>query len=148
MSPVRKLDIKEIESLLNNILNIKAPPVARCRLLSSGLSPNHAINIAEDISGHKECLGCGNCIDVCPVLARESSRLQLTEQRSSMALENTVGEDCDQCYACVISCPQVDVALKHYVVNHRVIETISRLSQNLGDEDDLDLLYEETASPE
>ena len=93
-------DVKEIEGILNKILNTHSPPVGRCRLLSSGFSPAHALNIAEDISGHKECLGCGNCIDVCPFLFREPSRREKTEQRTSMALESIVGEDCDLCYAC------------------------------------------------
>ncbi|MCJ7743753.1 MAG: 4Fe-4S binding protein, partial [Dehalococcoidales bacterium] len=88
-------DVKQIEGILNEILNTKSPPVGRCRLLSSGFSPTHALNITEDIVGHKECLGCGNCVDVCPFLAREPSRRDKTEQRTSMALESTVGEDCD-----------------------------------------------------
>ena len=85
-------DVKEIEGTLNEILNTKSPPVGRCRLLSSGFSPTHALNITEDISGHKECLGCGNCIDICPFLFREPSRREKTDQRTSMALESTVGE--------------------------------------------------------
>ncbi|MFC2021464.1 4Fe-4S binding protein, partial [Chloroflexota bacterium] len=74
-------DVKEIETTLNDILSIKSPPVGRCRLLSSGFSPTHALNISEDISGHKECLGCGNCVDICPFLSREPSRREKTEQR-------------------------------------------------------------------
>lgn len=58
-----QVDVKEIEPVLNQILNTKAPPVARCRLLSSGFSPGHALNIIENIAGHKECLACGNCVD-------------------------------------------------------------------------------------
>jgi len=138
-------DVKEIETVLNDILNTKSPPVARCRLLSSGFSPQHALNIAEDISGHKECLACGNCIDICPFLAREPYRRDRTEQRTSMALENVVGEDCDQCDACVLVCPQVDTTIKHYVVNHRMAEVMSRLEERIAEEDepDLDLYLEE-----
>ena len=141
-------DVKEIEGILNKILNTHSPPVGRCRLLSSGFSPAHALNIAEDISGHKECLGCGNCIDACPFLFREPSRLEKTEQRTSMALESTVGEDCDLCYACVLAWPQVDTTIKNYVVNRRMVEVMSRLEQRIGDEDepDLDLFLEEVIS--
>ncbi len=138
-------DAKEIEEVLNEVLGTKSPPVGRCRLLSSGFSPGHALNITEDISGHKECLGCGNCIDICPFLFREPSRREKTEQRTSMALESIVGADCDQCDACILVCPQVDTTIKNYVVNHRMVEVMSRLGQRLGDENepDLDLFLEE-----
>ena len=65
-----------------------------------------------------------------------------------MALESIVGEDCDQCDACILVCPQVDTTIKHYVVNHRMIEVMSRLEQRIGDEDalDLDLFLEEAVS--
>ena len=144
--PLREqTDVKEVETILNKILNISSPPVARCRLLSSGFNPGHALNIAEDIAGHKECLGCGSCIDICPFLFREPSRREKTEQRTSMALETTVGADCDQCDACVLACPQVDTTIKNYIVNRRMIEVMSRLEQRIGDEDepDLDLFTEE-----
>lgn len=147
--PLRvQTDVNEIEHILNQILNTHSPPVGRCRLLSSGFSPTHALNITEDISGHKECLGCGDCIDICPILQREPSRREKTEQRTSMALESIVGEDCDQCDACILVCPQVDTTIKNYVVNHRMIEVMSRLEQRIGDEDelDLDLFLEEAIS--
>jgi len=134
-----QVNVKEIESILNEILNTKSPPVARCRLLSSGFNPGHALNITEDITGHKECIGCGNCIDICPFLFREPYRRDKTEQRTSMALESTVGGDCDQCYACVLVCPQVDTTIKHYVINRRLVEVMSRLDQRIGDDEDLDL---------
>jgi ferredoxin len=138
-------DVKEIEGILHEILSIASPPVARCRLLSSGFSPTHALEVAEDLAGVKACLGCGNCIDICSLLAREPKRREKTEQRTSMALENLVGEDCDRCYACVLSCPQVDTTIKHYIVNRRMIEVMSRLQERIGDEDepDLDLYWEE-----
>ncbi len=144
--PLRiQTDVNEIEYILNRILNTNSPPVGRCRLLSSGFNPGHALNIVEDISGHKECIGCGNCIDICPILFREPSRHEKTEQRTSMALESMVGEDCDLCNACVLVCPQVDTTIKNYVVNRRMIEVMSRLEQRIGDEDepDLDLFLEE-----
>jgi ferredoxin len=142
-------NIKEIEGILNEILNTHSPPVGRCRLLSSGFSPAHALNIDEDISGHKECLGCGNCVDICPFLFREPSRREKTEQRTSMALESAVGADCDLCYACILVCPQVDTTIKHYVVNRRLVEVMSRLEGRIGDEDelDLDLFLEEAIGP-
>ena len=144
--PLRiQTNVEEVEAILNTVLNTKSPPVGRCRLLSSGFSPGHALNIAEDISGHKECLGCGNCIDICPFLFREPSRREKTEQRTSMALESIVGEDCDQCDACILVCPQVDTTIKNYVINRRMVEVMSRLEQRIGDEDglDLDLFLEE-----
>lgn len=144
--PLRKQqDVRNIEPIINEVLNTKSPPVGRCRLLSSGFSPTHALNISEDIAGHKECLGCGNCIDICPVLAREPGRREKTEQRTSMALEATVADACDQCGACVMVCPQVDTTLKNYLVNNRMLEVMARLEQHLGDENepDLDLFLEE-----
>jgi len=138
--PLRvQTDVKDIENILNHILNINSPPVARCRLLSSGFGPSHTLKITESIVGHKECLGCGNCIDICPILAREASRRDKTAQRTSMALETIVGEDCDQCDSCVLVCPQVDTTIKNYIVNHRLLEMMSRLEQRIGDEDELDL---------
>ena len=141
-------DVKEIEGILNQIMNTHLPPVARCRLLSSGFGPSHALNIIEDITGHKECLACGNCIDACPFLFREPSRSEKTEQRTSMALETIVGEDCDQCDACILVCPLVDTTIKNYVVNFRMVEVMSRLEQRIGDEEepDLDLFLEEVVS--
>jgi Fe-S-cluster-containing hydrogenase component 2 len=90
-------------------------------------------------------LACGNCIDICPFLAREASRRDKTEQRTSMALESIVGADCDQCDACILVCPQVDTTIKNYVINRRMVEVMSRLEQRIGDEDepDLDLFLEE-----
>jgi len=141
-------DVKEIEAVLHEILSTASPPVARCRLLSSGFSAGHALDVAEDLAGVKACLGCGNCIDICPVLAREPRRRERTEQRTSMALENLVGEDCDRCYACVLACPQVDTTIKNYIVNRRMIEVMSRIQEHIGDEEepDLDLFLEEAVS--
>ncbi len=121
----RDLDPQKI-NVLNVILDIKEPPVARCRLLSNGIEPYHRLYLTNGVSidGDKACIGCGNCVDSCPILRREPERRQQTTQRTSMALEITVSEDCEQCYACVLSCPQVDTALKDYVVEDRVIEVI------------------------
>jgi ferredoxin len=144
--PLRnQTDVKDVEGILHSILSTLSPPVARCRLLSSGFSAGHALDVSENLAGTKACLGCGNCIDVCPVLAREPKRRDKTEQRSSMALENLVAEDCDRCYACVMSCPQVDTTIKHYIVNRRMIDVMSRIHEKIGDEGepDLDLFFEE-----
>ena len=144
--PLRnQTDVKEVEAILHEILSTALPPVARCRLLSSGFSTTHALEVSENLAEVKACLGCGNCIDVCPVLAREPARKEKTEQRTSMALENIVGSDCDRCYACVMVCPQVDTTVKHYVVNRRMIEEMSRIQERIGDENepDLDLFLEE-----
>jgi ferredoxin len=138
-------DVADIEGMLNIVLDSKCPPVARCRLLSSGFPAHHTLKLEEDIVGSPACIGCGNCIDICPVLAREPSRLEKTSQRSSMALETLVGEDCDRCFNCALSCPQVDTTIKHYIVNRHMIEALSRLETRIGDEQepDLDLYVEE-----
>ena len=138
-------DVSEIEAILNAVLGTRLPPVARCRLLSTGFGTSHAFNIAESLRGHKECLGCGNCVDICPFLSREPSRRARTEQRTSMALESIVGEDCDLCSACVLVCPQVDTTIKNYIVNHRMVEVMARVEPRTGDADepDLDLFLEE-----
>ena len=109
----------------DRILAIKEPPVARCRLLSRGMEPYHRLYLpGDDVEGDKACLACGNCVDSCPVLRRDPERLEKTQQRTSFNLENTVAEDCEQCYACVLACPQVDTELKDYIVDEKVIETI------------------------
>jgi NAD-dependent dihydropyrimidine dehydrogenase PreA subunit len=126
--PLRtQTDVHDIERVLNLVLDRPQPPVGRCRLLSSGFAPHHTLKISEDIAGSKACLGCGNCIDICPVLAREPRRRLRTEQRTSLALEALVGEDCDRCYNCVLVCPQVDTTIKHYVVNTRLAEGMAQL---------------------
>ncbi len=109
------------------ILDKKEPPVARFRLLSKGMEPYHRLYLTDaecDITGDKGCLACGNCIDSCPVLRKDPSRFEKTEQRTSFALEACVGEDCEQCYSCVLACPQVDTAYKDYIVDEVVPETI------------------------
>lgn len=109
------------------ILDVKEPPVARFRLLSKGMEPYHRLDIKDegsDITGDKGCLACGNCVDSCPVLRKRPELLDLTEQRTSFALEACVGEDCEQCFSCVLACPQVDTAYKDYIVDEVVPETI------------------------
>jgi ferredoxin len=115
------------KEIADTILKTKEPPVARFRLLSKGMEPYHRLYIAEescDITGDKGCLACGNCIDSCPVLRKDPSRFEKTEQRTSFALESCVGEDCEQCYSCVLACPQVDTAYKDFIVDEVIPETI------------------------
>ncbi len=117
----------EYKDVLNEILDEKDVPVARCRLLSKGFEPYHRLSLDDPllVEGDKGCLACGNCIDSCPVLRKEPERLDdTTVQRTSMALESTVGEDCEQCYSCILACPQVDTSLKDYTVDTRVPEVI------------------------
>lgn len=109
------------------VLKTKEPPVARFRLLSKGMEPYHRLFIndeASDITGDKGCLACGNCVDSCPVLRKDPARYRQTEQRTSFALEACVGEDCEQCYSCVLACPQVDTAYKDFIVDEVIPETI------------------------
>ena len=70
----------------------KNHPLGRARLLSEGMKPYHRLELKEDeITGDQGCLACGNCIDSCPVLRREPERFEDTAQRTSFALESTVG---------------------------------------------------------
>ncbi len=115
------------KEIADEILNTKEPPVARFRLLSKGVEPYHRLYIRDldsDITGDKACLACGNCIDSCPVLRKRPELFELTEQRTSFALEACVGDECEQCYSCVLACPQVDTAYKDYIVDEVVPETI------------------------
>jgi ferredoxin len=125
MSPYFNYEPPGTQKVLDLILDEKLPPVARCRLLSGGMKPYHRLALAEaEVAGDKGCLACGNCIDSCPILRREPERLAKTEQRTSMALESIVAEECEQCYACVLACPQVDTNIKDYVVDTRLPEVI------------------------
>lgn len=126
--PLRnQTDPIRIQSILKMIFAQSRPPVARCRLLSSGLGPAHMLKITEDLAGSKACLGCGCCMDACPVLARDPKRRFRTDSRNSMALETLVGEDCDRCGNCALACPQVDPSLKHYLVQTHLAEGMAEL---------------------
>jgi epoxyqueuosine reductase QueG len=59
-----------------------------------------------------------------------------------------VGTDCDRCYACVMSCPQVDTTLKHYIVKTRTVEQMKHLLERLAPNDDyyLDAFLEEAGN--
>jgi formate hydrogenlyase subunit 6/NADH:ubiquinone oxidoreductase subunit I len=141
----KQSDISLIREILERILDIPESPVPRCRLLSSGFGPSHTLKVRDELTGTRACLGCGNCIDICSLLAREPSRLKRTAQRTSLALETMVGTDCDRCYQCVLACPQVDTTIKHYIVKTRTIEQLKYLLNHLkpGDDYYLDQFYTE-----
>ena len=145
MPNTKQTEIEDVLEVLERILDVSEPPVARCRLLSSGFGPSHTLNTETQLTGTRACLGCGNCVDICSLLAREPARLQKTAQRTSLALETMVGTDCDRCYACVMSCPQVDTSIKHYIVKTRTVEQMKHLLERLGPTDDyyLDAFLEE-----
>jgi ferredoxin len=145
MPNTRQTEIDDVLEVLERILDISEPPVARCRLLSSGFGPSHTLIAGTELTGTRACLGCGNCVDICSLLAREPARLAKTAQRTSLALETMVGTDCDRCYACVMSCPQVDTSIKHYIVKTRTVEQMKHLLERLGPTDDyyLDAFLEE-----
>ncbi|MDP8221865.1 MAG: 4Fe-4S dicluster domain-containing protein [Candidatus Lernaella stagnicola] len=111
---------------VDQLLEIKEPPVARFRLLSRGMEAYHRLYIVgeEDLTGDRACLACGNCLDSCPVLRREPDRLSVTDRRTSFALESIVAEDCELCFSCILSCPQVDTEIKDYIVDEKIPETI------------------------
>jgi NAD-dependent dihydropyrimidine dehydrogenase PreA subunit len=85
------------------------------------------LKVSEDLAGTKACLGCGCCMDACPVLARDPRRKLRSESRTSMALETLVGEDCDRCANCVLACPQVDPTIKHHLVQIHLAEGMAEL---------------------
>jgi len=123
----RQTDPTRIQSILRLVVSQTRPPVARCRLLSSGFGPGHMLNLDQDISGSKACIGCGSCMDACPVLGRDPKRLLRAESRTSMALETLVGDDCDRCSNCALACPQVDPTIKHYLVQTHLAEGMAEL---------------------
>lgn len=60
--PLRvQTDPRRVESVLKVIFAQPRPPVARCRLLSSGFGPGHMLKTQDDLVGSKACLGCGCC---------------------------------------------------------------------------------------
>lgn len=126
--PLRvQTDPRRIDPILRLIFSQPRPPVARCRLLSSGFGPSHMLKVTENLAGTKACLGCGCCMDACPVLARDPRRKLRTESRTSMALETLVGEDCDRCGNCALACPQVDPTIKHFLVQTHLAEGMAEL---------------------
>ncbi len=120
-------DPVRIQSILRLVFSQPRPPVARCRLLSSGFGPGYMLKTSDNLVGQKACLGCGSCMDACPVLARDPKRRLRTESRTSLALETLVGEDCDRCGNCALACPQVDPTIKHYLVQTHLAEGMAEL---------------------
>jgi ferredoxin len=101
------------------------------------MAPYHTLKVEENLAGFKGCIGCGNCIDACPVIAREPRRQLRTPQRTSFALEAMVEEDCDRCNNCVLVCPQVDTTIKHYIVNTRMVEGMARLTRRVESDEEV-----------
>lgn len=119
----------ENQSQINRIhshylLDETRSPVPRFRLLSRGVNDNTRLLQSERVVGDAACLACGNCIDNCPVVRQNVGRVFLQNQRTSMALENIVQEECRRCYRCVNSCPQVSKPLKEYTLGYRRVEKI------------------------
>jgi hypothetical protein len=57
--PLRiQTDPTRIQSVLQVIISQNRPPVARCRLLSSGFGPGHMLQTSDNLTGTKACLGC------------------------------------------------------------------------------------------
>ena len=126
--PLRQqTDPVRIQSILKLVFSQTRPPVARCRLLSSGFGSGYMLDSTEDLSGSKACLGCGCCMDACTVLARDPRRRARLDSRTSLALETLVGDDCDRCGNCALACPQVDATIKHYLVQTHLAEGMAEL---------------------
>jgi cytochrome b subunit of formate dehydrogenase/NAD-dependent dihydropyrimidine dehydrogenase PreA subunit len=106
--------------ILDSLLDKVHPPVARLRILSEGLAPNHTLDAGREISGSEACLACGSCVDACPVVATKPEHTIFV--RTSMLLENVVGGSCRRCFRCVAACPQVTPVLKDYVRSFRSVE--------------------------
>jgi len=102
-------------------------PVARMRLFSDGVNPNTRILTYDTVVGDRACLACGNCVDACPVVKEKRGFVFIQNQRTSMALENIVGEECRRCYRCIHSCPQVSKRNKEYAASYRRGEKIVHL---------------------
>jgi cytochrome b subunit of formate dehydrogenase len=98
--------------------------VARTRLLSGGLNCNNRLEKGSHVTGDQACLACGNCVDACPVVAENQRFVFVQNLRTSMSLENFVGEACRRCYRCINACPQVDKELKEYASAYRRGEKI------------------------
>ena len=110
------------EQNMSLILDENFSPVARIRLFSRGVHLNTRLVEYEKVTRDKGCLACGNCVDSCPVV-REKTRFEFRQnKRTSMSLENIVGEECRRCYRCVRGCPQVDIETKEYATGFRRAE--------------------------
>lgn len=121
--------LKQSIRVLKVVLDDNHPPVARFRLLSSGVSANQALYSQYDAKGapgaldrDKACMSCGNCVDACPVILRKFGSLPIQSLRTSMYLETAVADSCIRCYSCIRACPQVDKGLKDFALRFRMAE--------------------------
>ena len=111
----------------NFLLDEARSPVARFRLLSDGVNTNTRLVASDQVAGDCACLGCGNCVDACPVVKQNVGMVFTQNLRTSMSLENFVQEECRRCYRCVNSCPQVSKELKEYASGYRRTEKVVHL---------------------
>ncbi|MBI4495113.1 MAG: cytochrome b/b6 domain-containing protein [Chloroflexi bacterium] len=111
--------------VLDRVLDMAHPPVARFRLCSHGLNPNNTLTAERDLAGSRACLACGNCLDACPAVASRPPEQIVT--RTSMVLEHVVGAECRRCYRCIAACPVVDADLKRYARAYRRPERVVHL---------------------
>ena len=121
MTPVK---VVTNHNILHTILDENRSPVARMRLISGGVNPNNRVFADRHVTGDRGCLACGNCVDACPVVRDKQRFVFLQNQRTSMALENIVADECRRCYDCVRNCPQVGKSVKEYVLGFRRAEKI------------------------
>jgi cytochrome b subunit of formate dehydrogenase/NAD-dependent dihydropyrimidine dehydrogenase PreA subunit len=112
------------KGMLNFVLDENRSPVARMRLFSEGVNENHRILAGDPVMGDRGCMACGNCVDACPVVKDRYRFVFIQNQRTSMALENMVADECRRCYNCIASCPQVSKPVKEYAAGFRRAEKI------------------------
>jgi len=120
MTQLWKLNFNMIDWLLDET----ECPVARMRLFSEGINTNARLFNPDDVLGDRACIACGNCVDSCPVVKEKYGFVFLQNQRTSMALETMVGNECRRCYKCVNACPQVTKSIKEYALAFRRGEKI------------------------
>ena len=109
------------------ILDEARSPVARFRLLSTGVNANTRLREEAAAVGDCACLTCGNCVDACPVVKTNVGLVFQQNQRTSMALEHFVQDECRRCYRCVQACPQVGKDLKELAGGFRRVEKLTHL---------------------
>ncbi len=117
----------EKKYLRDLILDINNCPVARMRLFSEGVNENTRVFSHELVIGDRACLACGNCVDACPVVYDTHGFVFIQNQRTSMALENLVGDECRRCYNCIQACPQVAKPIKDHAASFRRGEKVVHL---------------------
>ncbi|MBI4278139.1 MAG: cytochrome b/b6 domain-containing protein [Armatimonadetes bacterium] len=115
-----------VPPMLHEILDRTHPPVGLLRVMSRGMSGANTFRDRGAVAGSQACVACGNCVDVCPVLADRGPRLDV--MRTSMSLENLVGADCLRCFRCIAACPQVDPELKDATRTYRRAWRVAHLA--------------------